>query len=205
MQRQWRLFASALTLVLFAALAMTPSSPATAQDDGSGNLVGSWIGTITVDTPSGTPPFAFADLISINRGGTLTGTNGNAHSSQFPFAPPVDRVDASDFFGSWKPIGGSNQFAATVKWLLFLGPQSPPNPAVTAVWCPGTTCFPGPYPGQNIGVATLQDVVTLEHTKSSDTFSGPWTLQLTNLRDDVVATHNGTLFFSRIAIEPLMP
>ena len=47
MQRQWRLFVSALTLVLFAALAMTPSSPATAGDDEGGGFVGSWIGTLT--------------------------------------------------------------------------------------------------------------------------------------------------------------
>ena len=122
-----------------------------------------------------------------------------------PFGPPDGRVDSSDFFGSWKPIGGSNQFAATVKWLLFLGPQSPPDPAVTAVWCPDKTCFPGPYPGQNIGQVTLQTVVTLQHTKSGDTFTGPWTLQSTNLNGDVLGTNAGTLSFSRIAIEPLMP
>ena len=197
MQRQRRLFASALTLVLFAAFAVTPSSPATAGDDEGGGFVGSWIGTVTVDTPPGFPPFVFADLVNVNRGGILTGTNGNAHFSQNPFLPPVDRVDASDFFGSWEPVG-HNQLAGTNKWLLFLGPKSPPDPAVTAVWCPGTTCAPGPFPGQNIGLATLQGVTTLEHTKSGDTLTGPWTVQLTDLKGNVVVTHTGTLFFSRI-------
>ena len=197
MKRQWRLFASAFTLVLFAAFTVTPSSPTTADDDEGGGFVGSWIGTVTVDTPPGFPPFVFADLVNVNRGGILTGTNGNAHSSQNPFLPPVDRVDASDFFGSWEPVG-HNQLAGTNKWLLFLGPKSPPDPAVTAVWCPGTTCAPGPFPGQNIGLATLQGVTTLEHTKSGDTLTGPWTVQLTDLKDNVVATHTGILSFSRI-------
>jgi len=197
MQGQPRFFLSAFTLVLFAALAMTPSSPATADDDEGGGFVGSWIGTVTVDTPPGFPPFVFADLVNVNRGGILTGTNGNAHFSQNPFLPPVDRVDASDFFGSWEPVG-HNQLAGTNKWLLFLGPKSPPDPAVTAVWCPGTTCAPGPFPGQNIGLATLQGVTTLEHTKSGDTLTGPWTVQLTDLKDNVVATHTGILSFSRI-------
>ena len=126
MQGQPRFFLSAFTLVLFAALAMTPSSPATAGDDEGGGFVGSWIGTVTVDTPPGFPPFVFADLVNVNRGGILTGTNGNAHFSQNPFLPPVDRVDASDFFGSWEPVG-HNQLAGTNKWLLFLGPNSPPG------------------------------------------------------------------------------
>jgi hypothetical protein len=143
MQGQPRLFLSAIALVLFAAVGVTPNSPAKADDDEKGGIVGSWIGTVTVDTPSGTPLFAFADLISINRGGTLTGTNGNAHFSQMPFLPPVDRVDASDFFGSWEPISDANKFAATV---AFSWSQEPPGSGRYCRLVPRYDVFPWSYP-----------------------------------------------------------
>jgi hypothetical protein len=203
MQMQWRLLVAALALVVFAAFAVTLSSPATAQDDGSGNPVGSWIGTIcpaAMICPTGSP-IDFTDLLSINLGGTLTGTNGDAHKSQEPFLPPVFRVDDSDFFGVWKPIE-HHQAAATLKWLIFLGPNQL-DPAVTAIWCPGTTCAPGPFPGQNIGAVTLETVVTLQHAKNGDTLTGPYTIQYTNLNGEWVVPSSGIMTFSRIAIEPL--
>jgi hypothetical protein len=135
MQRLWRLLITALAQLVFAAFAMALSSPARAQDDGSGNPVGSWFGTVCPEVticPEGSPN-GFTDLLSIHLGGTVTGSNGNAHDSQNPHAPSFAQVDASDFFGAWEPIG-HNQFDGTVKWLLFLGPNSPSE--VTAIYCP---------------------------------------------------------------------
>jgi hypothetical protein len=196
MQRQWRLFVSAFTLALGAASVVTPISQVKADDGENGDVVGSWFGTINPGTP-----LAFTDLLSLNLGGIASGTNGNAHNSQNPKAPPFARVDASDFFGSWEPIGHS-QFAGTVNWLIFLGPNFDPSvdTDVNAVYCPkGTACFGG----ENIGVVTLQTVATLQHANSGDSLTGPYTIQYTDLSGDVVFKGSGTLSFSRIAIEPL--
>lgn len=191
MQGQWRLFASALTLGLFAAFAVTPSSPAKAD----GGFVGSWIGTVAFNG------LALGDLLTLNRDRTVTLINGTAHASQLPFLPPGSRLEASDGLGTWKPIG-NNQAAVTAKWLLFFGPNNPPDPEVTAVWCPGTTCAPGPFPGQNIGLSTVQLVVTLQRTESGDTVTGEFTAQYANLNGEPVGDPGtGTLSYSRIAVE----
>jgi len=198
MQRQRRLFASALTLVLFAALAMTPSSPATAGDDEGGGFVGSWIGTLTFTAPPDLAGVTVTILVNFNRGGTLTGTDGTAHSSQLPPGPFT--VDLSDYFGPWVPIGRSNskRLALTFKQLLFAGPNTP-----TAIY--GTF-----YPGENIGLTTVQAVDTLEHTEDGDRLTGDFTGQFTRLPPPLgdgkqVAAVAGTVSFSRVAIEPLMP
>jgi hypothetical protein len=188
MQGQPRLFLSAFAAALFTAFVVTPTSQVKADDGENGNVVGSWIGTINPGTP-----FAFTDLLSLNLGGTASGTNGNAHNSQNTNAPPFARVDASDFFGSWEPIG-HGQIAGTVKWLLFLGPNSPAN--TINLYCPpGLTCFPG----QNIGVVTLETVATLQHTNSGDSLTGNYSIKYRNLSDVVVFSGSGMLSFSRIA------
>ena len=198
MKRQWRLFASAFTLVLFAGFAVMPSSPATAEDDENGSVVGSWIGTLTFTAPPDLAGVTVTILVNFNRGGTLTGTDGTAHSSQLPPGPFT--VDLSDYFGSWVPIGRSNskRLALTFKQLLFAGPNTP-----TAIY--GTF-----YPGENIGLTTVQAVDTLEHTEDGDRLTGDFTGQFTRLPPPLgdgkqVAAVAGTVSFSRVAIEPLMP
>jgi hypothetical protein len=184
MQRHWRLFASALASVLLAALAVTPGSPATADD-----CVGSWIGTISFD--SGAP--SVMGQLNINRDGTITGTDGTAHSSQVQFPPALSAfaVDNGDYFGSWVHIAG-NQSAGTIKELLFAGPNTPAQ-------------IYGPfYLGQNVGIGTLSAEVTCQHTSSGDVATGPWTLQLESFfLDKVVITNSGRFSFTRLAIEPL--
>ena len=186
MQRQWRLFASALTLVLFAALVVTPGSPATADD-----CVGSWIGAISFD--AGAP--SIIGQLNINRDGTITGTDGAAHSSQVKPPPALSAfaVDSGGYFGSWVHIGG-NQIGGTIKELLFAGPNTP-----TAIY--------GPFVlGQNIGLGTLSEDVTCAHTSSGDAIAGPWTFQFYSFfLNKVVITNRGTFSFSRVAIEPLAP
>ena len=200
MQRQSRLFASAL--VLFAAFAVTPSSPATADDDENGSVVGSWIGTLTFKTPPGLKGATFTILANFNRDGTLTGNDGTARSSQLPPelcpAPCPFAVDRGDYFGSWVPIGDSNQIALTFKQLLFAGRNTH-----TALY---GTFF---YPGQNIGLGTVQAIDVLEHTKNSDRLTGDFTGQNTRLPPplgdgSLVVAASGTVSFSRVAIEPLM-
>jgi hypothetical protein len=184
MQRQWRLFASALTLVLFAALVVTPGSPATADD-----CVGSWIGAISFD--AGAP--SIIGQLNINRDGTITGTDGAAHSSQVKPPPALSAfaVDSGGYFGSWVHIGG-NQIGGTIKELLFAGPNTP------------TQIYGSFFLGQNVGIGTLSAEATCQHTSSGDVASGPWTLQLESFfLDKVVITNSGTFSFTRVAIEPL--
>jgi hypothetical protein len=195
MQRQWRLFASALTFVSFAAFAATPSSLATADADQAGECgIGSWIGTISFEAPPGAPPLV--GQVNINRDGTITGTDGGVHGSQVELPPALSAlaVDLGDYFGSWARIGGSNRSAGTIKRLLFAGPNTP-----TAIY--------GPFVlGQNIGLGTLSEDVTCAHTSSGDAIAGPWTFQFYSFfLNKVVITNRGTFSFSRVAIEPLAP
>lgn len=180
-----------LGLVLFALLRLTPSSPVKA-DEGS-SIVGTWINTVTVN---GAPPVATTELISFNPGGTFTLTDSgfNAHSSENPFLPPPLAVATSDGYGAWRPQGDSNQFAITFKSLLFAGANTPP-------------ALYGPFfPGQNVGVATIEAVGTLQHGENGDTLAGPFTFQFMSFsRGVVVATASGTFSATRLKIEPLMP
>jgi hypothetical protein len=46
-----------------------------------GDVVGTWIVTVNVNTPPGAPPFVFTDFIAFNEGGTLVATS-NAFNPQ---------------------------------------------------------------------------------------------------------------------------
>jgi hypothetical protein len=186
-----------MTLVLFAAFAVTPTSRAVANDDQGESVVGTWIGAATFDTPPGTPPLVEAELASVHRGGIVTGTSGIDHSSQNPFLPPGLVVELSDYFGSWAPTSAANQIAVTFKRLLFAGQDTP-----SAIY--GKIFFLG----QNVGQASIQSVLALRHTKNGDILKGPFTFQLTTLDGqpvpaDMGGTGSGTVSLSRVAIEPL--
>ena len=196
MQRQSRLSASAITLVLFAALAVMPVSRAVADDNQDGSVVGTWIGAATFDTPPGTRPLIEMEVASIYPGGIVTGTDEIDHSSQNPFVPPALAVTLSDYFGTWAPIGDSDKIAVTFKRLLFAGPYTP------------STIYHQLFQGQNVGMASIQSVVTLQHTMSGDILSGPFTFQLTTLDGQPVPANmggrgSGTVSLSCVAIEPL--
>ena len=180
-------------LAVFALVRLTPSSPVKA-DEGS-SIVGTWIVAVAVNTPSGSQPFA-TELASFNPGGTFIDTISLAHSSQNPFftgplAPLA--ADFSDAFGTWKQVGDdSNQFAATFKRFIFAGANTP------------TSAYGSFFPGQNVGVATIEAVATLETGASGQTLTGPFTFQLTNLQGTVVLAASGTFSATRLKIEPLM-
>lgn len=194
MQRQWRLFVSTFALVIFGALTVTPRLPAIAQDDESGTPVGSWMGTILTESPSGFPPSI--GLFNLNRDGTITGTDGDSQSSSLPPTlcptPCTLAVDHGAEFGSWARVG-DHQFAATLKALLFAGPNTPPE------------IYGQLFSGQNVGLGTLQVAnITLQHTASGDTLMGRFTVQYESFfLNEVVITTSGSFSFTRVAIEPL--
>jgi len=173
---------------LFALLGLAPSSPVKANDD-QGSIVGTWLLTASLG-----PGFVETELTAINPGGTFTMTSSvfNPHSSGNPYLPPFLTVDLSDAYGAWRRQGDSNRFALTFKRLLFAGARTP-------------TDLYGPFfVGQNVGVATIQAVATLQHG-DGDTLEGPFTFQSRNLRGEVVGTGSGTFSATRLKIEPLTP
>ncbi len=184
--------AACIALVaLFALVRLTPSSPVKADEGRS--IVGTWINTVTVNS---TPPLVFPELVTFNPGGTFIDTLSIAQNAQNPFlvggpfAPLA--VDSSDAFGTWKQVGDdSNQFAATFKRFLFAGANTP------------TAAYGSFFPGQNVGVATIEAAATLQHSETGDTLTSPFTFQLTNLQGTVVLAASGTFSATRLKIEPL--
>jgi hypothetical protein len=191
MRRKFVVYLLISGTLLLALFAMERNSRVRA-DEGNGNIVGTWINTATVNTPPGAPPFVFTELATFNLGGTFLDTFALDHDSANPFVPPPLAVDFSDKLGTWKQVGDSNQFAVTFKEFLFAGPDTP-----TAVYGPIL------FPGQNVGMATVEAVVTLHTGAGGDTLTGPFTFQLTNLQGTVLFAGSGTVSATRLQIQPL--
>src|SRR5215469_10279938 len=156
---------------------------ASAQADTKG-IVGTWIVTVTVNTPPGAPPFVFTDLIAFNKGGTLTAASSefNAHTSENPFLPAPLVVDTSDGYGVWKSTDDdSDRVAITFRRFLFAG-------AATSSYA---FSFPGQYVGENAvqAVGILQDV---------DHITGSFTTQFTNLAGKPTFSGSGTFTAIRL-------
>ena len=174
-------------------LALMPISHVKAA---SRNIVGTWIVTVTVNTPPGAPPFVFTDMIAFNSGGTLTAASStfNAHTSQNPNLPPPLLVDTSDGCGNWKPEGeDSKRFALTFNRFLFAGANT------------STVLYGSFFPGQNVGVNAVQAVGIFQTGKNGDSLTGSFTNQFVNLGGEVVFAGSGTFAATRLAIEPLTP
>ena len=190
--RKLGLYFIALSIAL-SLLALAPISHVKAA---SGNIVGTWIVTVTVNTPPGAPPFVFTDLIAFNSGGTLTATSStfNAHTSENPLLPPPLVVDTSDGYGNWKPQGDdAKQVALTFNRFLFAGANT------------STALYGSFFPGQNVGVNAVQAVGTFQPGKNGDALTGSFTNQFVNLGGEVVFAGNGTFTAVRLGIEPLTP
>ena len=142
MHQQWRPFASALTLMLFAAFAMVPTSHVKADD----SIVGTWIGTLSLNSS-----IIVTELPSFSGGGTVAGTNTFSHNCQNPFVPSVLMVELSDYYGSWEAIV-SDQFAITLKRLIFACANGS-TPVQIYHWS---------FPGQNVGIVSIQAVGTVK-------------------------------------------
>jgi hypothetical protein len=194
MRRQFGQYSFVFGIALLALFAVVPNSHVKAQDNQNGNIVGSWLVTVDVNTPAGPVPFA-TELASFNPGGTFVDAISIAFSAQNPafagnLAPLA--VNFSDALGTWKPIGeDSNQYAATFKRFLFAGPNTP------------AAAYGSFFPGQNVGQATIEAVATLHTGANGDTATGPFTFQLTNLQGTVVLVASGTFSATRIQIQPL--
>ena len=172
-------------------LALMPISHVKAA---SQNIVGTWIVTVTVNTPPGAPPFVFTDLVAFNSGGTLTATSStfNAHTSENPLLPPPLVVDTSDGYGNWKPEGDdAKRFAFTFNRFLFAGANT------------STALYGSFFPGQNVGVNAVQGVGILQTGRNGDSLTGLFTNQFVHLGGEVVFAGSGTFAATRLAIEPL--
>lgn len=192
MRRQLGPYLVAFSIVVLAVLASMPNSHVKADENQQGSIVGTWMITSTINTPPGTPPFVFTELGSFNPGGIFIDTFSLDHNSANPFVPPPLAVDFSDKFGTWKEVGDSNQFAGTFKEFLFAGPDTP-----------ASVYGPILFLGQNVGVATVEFVATLQTGAGGDTITGPFTFQLTNLQGATVFTGSGTFSGTRLQIQPL--
>ena len=202
MKRQFGLYTRLACMALLTSFALAPSSWVKAQNtQQQGSAVGSWVNTVLVNTPSGLEPFT-TELLEINPGGTVVDTLSIAHSSQNPYfaqnLPPL-AVEFSDAIGTWQPVGDSNQIAFTFQRFLFAGPDTPASDYPTL---DGSPFFPGQY----IGVATIEAVGTLQNTANGQILSGTYTFQLTNLHGiNVLPGAKGTFSATRIQIQPLAP
>jgi hypothetical protein len=188
--RKPRLYFITLSIALML-LALMPISHVKAA---SQNIAGTWIVTVTVNTPPGAPPFVFTDLIAFNSGGTLTAASStfNAHTSENPLLPPPLVVDTSDGYGNWKPEGDdAKQFALTFNRFLFAGANT------------STALYGSFFPGQNVGVNAVQAVGIFQTGKNGDSLTGSFTNQFVNLGGEVVFAGSGTFAATRLAIEPL--
>ena len=207
MKRQFGLYTRLACMALLTSFALAPSSWVKAQNtQQQGSVVGSWVNTVMVYTPSNTNPPSYqlqplaTELLAINPDGTIVDTLTIAHSSQNPsftgpFAPLA--VEFSDAIGTWQPVGDSNQIALTFQRFLFAGPVTPASDYPTL---DGSPFFPGQY----IGVATIEAVGTLQNTANGQILSGTYTFQLTNLHGiNVLPGAKGTFSATRIQIQPL--
>jgi hypothetical protein len=179
------------TLILLLLIWVRGSVKAAADD---GTIVGTWIVTVTVNTPPGAPPFVFTDLITFNPGGTFTtgSTAFNAHTSENPFLPTPLVVDTSDGYGVWRPHGDdSSQFALTFRRFLFAGSKT------------STALYGSAFPGQNVGANNVEATATFKSGEGGDTLSGPFTTQFVNLSGQVVFPGSGTFTATRLKIAPL--
>ena len=183
----------AATCVAVSLLVLMPSSHGQVA---SQNITGTWVVTVTVNTPPGAPPFVFTDMIAFNSGGTLTAASStfNPHTSENPLLPAPLVVDTSDGYGAWKSQGDdSNQFALTFRRFLFAGADTP------------TALYGSFFAGQNVGVNTVEAVGTFHTSKNGDSLTGSFTNQFVNLNGEVVFAGSGTFAATRLKIEPLAP
>lgn len=191
MRRQLGLYLLTFSIVLLGLFPLMPSWHVKA-DNQQGSVVGTWIATITVNTPSGPQPFA-TELASFNPGGTFTDAISIAFNSENPaFTGTPLAVNFSDALGTWKQVGEDpTQVAMTFKRFLYAGPSTPAG------------VYGSFFPGQNVGIATIDAVGTLQTSAVGQTISGQFTFQLADLAGNVVLPASGTFSAKRLEIQPL--
>ena len=176
-----RKLAFGIASIVLSLAALLGSARAQADDH---SIVGTWIVTVTVNTPPGAPPFVFTDFIAFNQGGTLTAASStfNAHTSENPFLPAPLVVDTSDGYGVWKSTEDEpNRVAVTFRRFLFAGAA--------------TSSYAFLFPGQYVGVNAVQAVGTLQ---DADHLAGSFTTQFTHLAGQPTFSGNGTFTAIRL-------
>jgi hypothetical protein len=167
-----------------------------AQQGGQGGVVGSWVNTVYVNTPSGSVPLA-TEVLSVNSGGTFSDAISIAFNSENPsFTGSPLAVNFSDAYGTWHATSDPNQFAFTFKRLVFAGASTP------------MSIYGSFFSGENVGVATIEALGTLQNSAAGPTLKGRFTFQLYSyyLHGDALGgTGSGTFSATPITIQPLAP
>jgi len=192
MRRQSRAYLLVLGIVLVGLIASMTGSQVKADVE-HGSIVGTWIATVLVNTPSGPQPLA-TELASFNPGGTFNDAISIAFNSENPaFAGTPLAVNFSDALGTWKQIGDDPaHIAMTFKRFLYAGPNTPAG------------VYGSFFVGQNVGKATIEAVGTLQTSAAGQTVTGQFTFQLTDLAGNLLLPASGTFSAKRVEIEPLV-
>jgi hypothetical protein len=179
------------TVALATIVVMLSSLHTTRAQNQQGSVVGTWVVSVNVDTPGGPVPLA-TELASFSPGGIFTDAISIAFNADNPaFAGTPLAANFSDAFGSWKPVGDASQVAATFKRFIFAAPNSP------------TAAYGSFFPGQNVGVATIEVVGALQPSSSGQVLAGSFTFQFTNLGGAVVLAGSGSFTATPVKIQPL--
>jgi len=179
------------TVALMAIVAMLSSLHTTHAQNQQGSVVGTWIVSVNVDTPGGPVPLA-TEFVSFGPGGIFTDAISIAFNAENPaFAGTPLAANFSDAFGSWKPVGDASQFAATFKRFIYAAPDSP------------TAAYGSFFPGQNVGVATIEAVGAIRSSSGGQVLAGSFTFQFTNLGGAVVLAGTGSFTATPLKIQPL--
>jgi hypothetical protein len=178
-----------LVVIVFLGLFASMRGSHVRADGQQGNVIGTWF--VTVYTSSGAQ--LATELASFNPGRTFTDRFSIAFNSENPaFMGTPLAVNFSDALGTWKQVGEDpTQVAITFKRFLYAGPSTPAG------------VYGSFFPGQNVGIATIEAVGTLRTSAAGQTLSGIFTFQLTNLQGTVVLPASGTFSATRLEIEPL--
>jgi len=172
-------------------VAMLSSLHTTRAQNQQGSVVGTWIVSVNVDTPGGPVPLA-TEFASFSPGGIFTDAISIAFNGENPaFAGTPLAANFSDAFGSWKSVGDGSQVAATFKRFIYAAPNSPP------------AAYGSFYPGQNVGVATIEVVGAVQSSSGGQVLAGSFTFQFTNLGGTVVLAGSGSFTATPVRIQPL--
>jgi ABC-type phosphate/phosphonate transport system permease subunit len=186
MRRQVGIYVVVLAMVFLGILASMTGPYVRAEGQ---QVIGTWF--VTVYTSSGAQ--LATELATFNPGGTFADAISIAFNSENPaFTGTPLAVNFSDALGTWKQVGEDpNQVAMTFKRFLYAGRSTPAG------------VYGSFFPGQNVGVATIEAVGTLQNSAAGQTITGQFTFQLTDLAGNVVLPASGTFSAKRLEIQPL--
>jgi hypothetical protein len=178
---------------MVATLASLHTTHAQNQNQQGGSVVGTWLNSVTVDVGPGVSVPLANELVSFGPGGVFADVISIQFNGENPaFAGTALAANFSDALGSWRSVGDASQVAGTFKRFIFATPNTPP------------VYGPGPYfPGQNVGVATIEFVGALQPSSSGQVLVGSFTFQFTDLQGNLVFPGSGKFSASPLKIQPL--